>query len=70
LTEHGVLCSKASACESFSKQRSYTLKAIGLTDEQIDSSLRFSFSDLNTIDEVICGADIVAKSVKYLAKLR
>lgn len=70
LTEHGVLCSKASACESFSKQRSYTLKAIGLTDEQVDSSLRFSFSDLNSIDEVIEGAKIVAKSVKYLAKLR
>lgn len=70
LAEHGVLCSKASACESFSKQRSYTLKAIGLTDEQIDSSIRFSFSDLNTIDEIIYGADIVAKSVKYLAKSR
>ena len=70
LAEHGVLCSKASACESFSKQRSYTLKAIGLTDKQIDNSLRFSFSDLNSIDEIIYGADIVAKSVKYLAKSR
>lgn len=70
LTEHGVLCSKASACESFSKQRSYTLKAIGLTDEQVDSSLRFSFSDLNSLDEVIEGAKIVAKTVKTLAKMR
>lgn len=70
LAEHGVLCSKASACESFSKQRSYTLKAIGLTDEQIDSSLRFSFSDLDSIDEVIEGAKIVAKTVKTLAKMR
>lgn len=70
LTEHGVLCSKASACESFSKQRSYTLKAIGLTDEQVDSSLRFSFSDLNSLDEVIEGAKIVAKAVKTLAKMR
>lgn len=69
LAEHGVLCSKASACESFSKQRSYTLKAIGMTDEQIDSSIRFSFSDLNS-DEVVEGAKIVAKSVKYLAKSR
>lgn len=70
LTEHGVLCSKASACESFSKQRSYTLKAIGLTDEQVDSSLRFSFSDLNSLDEVIEGAKIAAKAVKTLAKMR
>lgn len=70
LTEHGVLCSKASACESFSKQRSYTLKAIGLTDEQVDSSLRFSFSDLNSLDEVIEGAKIVAKAVKTLTEMR
>lgn len=70
LTEHGMLCSKASACESFSKQRSYTLKAIGLTDEQVDSSLRFSFSDLNSLDEVIEGAKIVAKAVKTLVEMR
>lgn len=70
LAEHGVLCSKASACESFSKQRSYTLKAIGLTDEQVDSSLRFSFSDLNSLDEVIEGAKIVAKAVKTLTEMR
>lgn len=70
LTEHGVLCSKASACESFSKQRSYTLKAIGLTNEQIDSSLRFSFSAENTHEEVVKGAEIVAKCVKALENLR
>lgn len=48
----GVCCSVGSACVSGSPHASHVLRAMGVGDEEAKSSLRFSFSRMNTPDEV------------------
>ncbi|MCR5607642.1 MAG: cysteine desulfurase [Lachnospiraceae bacterium] len=52
LEEKGIYVSAGSACSSNHPAISGTLKAIGVKKELLDSTLRFSFSILNTISEV------------------
>lgn len=52
LEEKGVYVSAGSACSAHSKKVSSVLVNIGLTREQADSTLRFSFSDMNTKEEI------------------
>ena len=52
LEEREIYVSAGSACSSNKPAISGTLKAIGLTKEYYDSTLRFSFSILNTKEEV------------------
>lgn len=44
--------SSGSACTSGSGELSHVLRAMGLADEEIKNSYRFSFSKYNTLDEV------------------
>ncbi len=44
--------SSGSACTSFESTPSHVLKAMGLSDEEVKNSYRFSFSKYNTLDEV------------------
>ena len=47
------LCaSSGSACGSGNIEPSHVLKALGLPDEQADSSIRLSLSHINTKDEI------------------
>ena len=52
LDKQGVRCSQASACNSSRPEPSHVLLAMGLTEEEAFSSLRFSFSHLNTSVDV------------------
>jgi cysteine desulfurase len=52
LDKQGVRCSQASACNSSRPEPSHVLLAMGLTEEEAFSSIRFSFSHLNTSAEV------------------
>lgn len=52
LEERGIYVSSGSACSSNKPAISGTLKAIGLTKEYYDSTLRFSFCIYNTKEEV------------------
>lgn len=62
LDERGVMCATGSACSASSQKPSKTLQAIGLTDEQARSSLRFSMG-INTTKQDI------AKTVRILENL-
>jgi cysteine desulfurase len=48
----GVACSIGSACTSGEVDASHVLRAMGVGDNEARSSLRFSFSRMNTADEV------------------
>jgi len=48
LDEKGIICAVGSACAASSDKPSHVLRAIGLSDKQAESSLRFSFGKLTT----------------------
>ena len=52
LAQRGIQCSVGSACNSGVPTPSHVLKAIGLTDEQVFNSIRFSISADNTEDDI------------------
>ena len=52
LEERGVYVSSGSACSSNKHSTSSTLKAIGLPPEKLESTLRFSLTPENTIEQV------------------
>ena len=67
LDENNIACSAGSACTAGSLHPSHVLKAMGCSDRKARSSLRFSFSHLNTEEEIQRAAEIIESKV---AKLR
>ncbi len=66
LDSEGVCASAGSACRSHLVEPSRVLLNMGLTPDEARSSVRFSFSDLNTLQQVERAAKIVADSVHDL----
>lgn len=52
LDMHGICISIGSACNSKSQDRSHVLKAMGLSDDRIDSSVRISIGRYNTEEDI------------------
>ena len=52
LEEYGIYASAGSACSAHSKHVSDTLQAIKIPKDQIDSTIRFSFSKGNTLEQI------------------
>lgn len=52
LEERGILCAVGSACSASSEEPSHVLKAIGLSDEDAQSSLRFSMGISTTKQDI------------------
>jgi cysteine desulfurase len=67
LDRAGVCCSTGSACASGSSEPSPVLVAMGLPDEVIRSSLRFSFGITNTLAE---GAEAARRICQCVNELR
>lgn len=63
LNANGVCVSSSSACSSHSVQPSHVLKAIGLSDDNAKSTIRVSFSEYNTVEEVEKAAEIIVQCV-------
>lgn len=62
--------SSGSACASASMAPSYVLKAMGLTDEQAQSSLRFSLGRFTTEDQVDQAAALIREVLPRLRQRR
>ena len=60
----GIRCSQGSACSSSRPEPSHVLRAMGIDEESAYASVRFSFSILNTEEEVERAADTIAELVK------
>ena len=60
LDGEGIICSNGSACSSMKPSASHVLLAMGIPEKEAFSCLRFSFSMLNTMDEVERAVPVVA----------
>ncbi len=66
LDEAGVACSAGSACMTGKQKPSHVQLAMGILETRAKTSLRFSFSRMNTLAEAVEAARIVARSVDKL----
>jgi cysteine desulfurase len=64
LDQLGIRCSQSSACTNMRPEPSYVLRAMGLSEREAYSSIRFSFSELNTSEEV----DITVEAISRLCE--
>ena len=70
LSGEGICVSKSSACSTRSKNLSPALIAFGLSEEDVDSSVRISFSHLNTPGEIDRFCDVLSTGIRSLTKIR
>ena len=66
LDQKGICCSAGSACTAGSLEPSHVLRAMGYSTDRARGSLRFSFSRLNTQEEVRQALEIVPRLVEKL----
>lgn len=66
LDERGVMVSQGSACSSRRPQPSHVLLAMGRTEDEAFSTIRFSLSVLNAFEDVEEAADVVSEVVHML----
>lgn len=69
LEQDNIFISTGSACSSNKKGQSHVLAAMGLSDRETEGTLRFSFSEFNTAEEMVYVADKVSSAVKRFRKL-
>lgn len=70
LDEAGIACSAGSACMTGKQKPSHVQLAMGIPEERAKSSLRISFSVLNTMEEAMTAADAVIRSVEKLRRVQ
>lgn len=68
LEDKGIYVSAGSACSSNHPAISGVLKAIGLDEKLLDSTLRFSFSEFNTIEEADYTVEVLKNLLPVLRK--
>ncbi len=70
LEDQGIYVSSGSACASNKPAPSATLKAIGATKEQIQSTIRFSMSDMTTREEIDETIEVLGQILPMLRRFR
>ena len=66
--DKGIYVSAGSACSSNKPQVSHVLTAIGLSQEQLESTLRFSFCEWNTKEEVDYCVEVLKETLPMLRR--
>jgi cysteine desulfurase len=69
LAMENLAVSSGAACTSTDSAPSHVLKALGLTDDQARSSLRFGLGRFNTEADVAFAAERVVNAVRRLRQL-
>ena len=70
LDDAGVACSAGSACMTGKQKPSHVQLAMGIPETRAKSSLRISFSLLNTMEEAMAAAETVKKAVEKLRRVQ
>ncbi len=70
LDECGLACSAGSACHTGDLQSSHVLLAMGFDDAHIRSTMRFSWSRMNTMEETLRAADLLIACVNKMRSLQ
>ena len=68
LEERGIYISAGSACSSHKRKPSAVLTAMGLPKAEIESTVRISFSEENTLEEVSCCLSVLEEIVPQLRR--
>jgi cysteine desulfurase len=68
LEDRGIYVSAGSACSSHKRKPSSTLSAMGMSKEQIECTVRISFSDENTEQEVEDTLEVLREVVPMLRR--
>ena len=66
LDRSGICVSSGSACNSGSLEPSHVLKDMGVPDDYIYGTVRFSFSKFNTLDEIITTEKVLKEIIEKL----
>ncbi len=66
LDREGIRCSQTSACKSSRPEPSHVLVAMGLSEEEAYSSVRFSFCEHNTLEEVVYAVGKIGSIIQKL----
>ena len=66
LAQYDICVSSGSACTSQSHEPSHVLRAIGLNDEAANASLRFTFDEENTVEEVETVVKVLTEGVNMI----
>lgn len=66
LDRAGICVSSGSACNSGSLEPSHVLKSMGVPDDYIYGTIRFSFSKFNTLEEIIETEKVLKETVEKL----
>lgn len=69
LEQSDIYVSTGSACSSRKRGQSHVLKAMGLSDKEIEGAIRFSFSEFNTVEEMDFVLDRLKIAVQKFRKL-
>lgn len=69
LEEKNIYVSTGSACSSKDEKLSSVLTAIGLKKEEIKGTIRFSFSEQNTVEDIDYTVENLIKSIKFLRRI-
>lgn len=72
LEEQNIYVATGSACTSKSSTAhgSYVIKSLGLSNKEVESAIRFSFSYENTKEEVDYTIDVLKKSLMFLRRVK
>lgn len=71
LEDYNIFVSTGSACSAKkSSSKNYVLPSIGLKECNVEGTIRFSFSCLNTVDEVDYTIEILKKALTFLRRIK